>query len=289
MPRVALIHDFLLDLRGAERVFAAICDAYPEADVFTAVYDEVGTEGRFAARDPQASFLQRLRPDRAHVPPAAAAVPARDRVAGPARLRPRRLVARAAWAHGVLVDPGAIHVCYCHNPFRYAWTRARGDARRAQPADPPAAARAAVALAPVGLDRGAAGRRLRRQLGDHRGADPALLRARGRRSCTRRSSSRASRPGPVGAHYLVLAELMAHKRIDVAIRAFNALGLPLVVVGDGPEWRRLRRLAGPTVRLTGRLSDGEVADLLRTARRSWSPRRRSSGSPRSSRWPPGGR
>ena len=62
MPRVALIHDFLLDLRGAERVFAAICDAYPDADVFTAVYDAVGTEGRFAARDPQASFLQKLRP-----------------------------------------------------------------------------------------------------------------------------------------------------------------------------------------------------------------------------------
>src|ERR1041384_7810234 len=62
MPRLALMHDFLLDLRGAERVFAAICDAYPDADVFTAVYDEQGTEGRFAARAPQASFLQRLRP-----------------------------------------------------------------------------------------------------------------------------------------------------------------------------------------------------------------------------------
>jgi len=73
-------------------------------------------------------------------------------------------------------------------------------------------------------------------------------------------------PGPVGAHYLVLAELMAHKRIDVAIRAFNELRLPLVVVGDGPEWRRLRRLAGPTVRLTGRLDDDGVADLLRSAR-----------------------
>src|SRR3712207_8286407 len=58
---------------------------------------------------------------------------------------------------------------------------------------------------------------------------------------------------------------MAHKRIDVAIRAFNALGRPLVVVGDGPEWRRLRRLAGPTVRLTGRLADPEGAELLRTA------------------------
>ncbi len=63
--RVALVHDFLLDLRGAERVFAAICDAWPEADVFTAVYDERGTEGRFAARDPRTSFLQRLRPSRA--------------------------------------------------------------------------------------------------------------------------------------------------------------------------------------------------------------------------------
>src|SRR6478736_1075884 len=60
--RVALVHDFLLDLRGAERVFAAICDIWPNADVFTAVYDERGTEGRFAARAPQASFLQKLRP-----------------------------------------------------------------------------------------------------------------------------------------------------------------------------------------------------------------------------------
>ena len=61
-PRVALVHDFLLDLRGGERVFAAICDAWPQADVFTAVYDERGTEGRFAARQPKTSFLQNLRP-----------------------------------------------------------------------------------------------------------------------------------------------------------------------------------------------------------------------------------
>jgi glycosyltransferase involved in cell wall biosynthesis len=59
---------------------------------------------------------------------------------------------------------------------------------------------------------------------------------------------------------------MAHKRIDVAVRAFNALKQPLVVVGDGPEYRRLKRLAGPTIRLTGRISDSEVADLLRTAK-----------------------
>src|SRR5205814_2115554 len=61
-PRVALVHDFLLDLRGAERVFLAMCELWPEADIFTAVYDPDGTEGRFEGRAVHTSFLQRLRP-----------------------------------------------------------------------------------------------------------------------------------------------------------------------------------------------------------------------------------
>jgi glycosyltransferase involved in cell wall biosynthesis len=73
-------------------------------------------------------------------------------------------------------------------------------------------------------------------------------------------------PGQVGGHYLVVAELMAHKRIHVAVEAFNRLREPLVVVGDGPELRRLRRLAGPTVRFAGRLPDPAVADLMRSAK-----------------------
>src|SRR3954447_15792807 len=60
--RVALVHDFLVDFRGAERVFLAMCELWPDADVFTAVYDEEGTEGRFAHRNVQASFLNWLHP-----------------------------------------------------------------------------------------------------------------------------------------------------------------------------------------------------------------------------------
>src|ERR1700721_756632 len=63
--RGALVHDFLLDVRGAERVFLELCDIWPEADIFTAVYDERGTEGRFAHRHVHSSFLQRLRPSSA--------------------------------------------------------------------------------------------------------------------------------------------------------------------------------------------------------------------------------
>jgi glycosyltransferase involved in cell wall biosynthesis len=73
-------------------------------------------------------------------------------------------------------------------------------------------------------------------------------------------------PGTPGDHYLVLSELMPHKRIDMAVHAFNQLKLPLLVVGDGPDMRRLRRLAGPTVTFAGRVSDQDAARLLQTSR-----------------------
>ena len=263
MPRVALIHDFLLDLRGAERVFAAICDAWPDADVFSAVYDEKGTEGRFADRHPQASFLQKLRPTSSTFRPL---LPLYPHAVESLDLRGYDIVvsSSSAWAHGVLVDPGAVHVCYCHNPFRYAWSE-----REATLAARSLLTRPALRVL---LSRWRQWDWIAAQRVDAYVANSEITQKRIRRYWGRESTivhppvelSRFS-PGAVGDHYLVLAELMAHKRIDVAVRAFNALGRPLVVVGDGPEYRRLKRLAGPTVRLTGRLSDGEVADLLRTS------------------------
>src|ERR1700749_1311728 len=114
MPRVALVHDFLLDLRGAERGFAAICDAWPDADVFTAVYDEVGTEGRFAARSPKASFLQKLRPTARTFRPL---LPLYPHAIESLDLRGYDVVvsSSSAWAHGVLVAPRAVPVCHYHN------------------------------------------------------------------------------------------------------------------------------------------------------------------------------
>ena len=117
---VALVHDFLLDLRGAERVFLEMCELWPEAPIFTAVYDEDGTEGRFADREVHASFLQRLRPSartfRALLPLYPAAIESFD-------LSGFELVisSSSAWAHAVICDEHTTHISYCHNPFRYAW------------------------------------------------------------------------------------------------------------------------------------------------------------------------
>jgi glycosyltransferase involved in cell wall biosynthesis len=262
--RVALVHDFLLDLRGAERVFSAICDAWPEADVFTAVYDAKGTEGRFEARHPRTSFLQRLRPTARTFRPL---LPLYPHAVESLDLRGYDTVisSSSAWAHGVLVDPGAVHVCYCHNPFRYAWSEREATL----------AARGPLLRPPlrVLLNRWRQWDYIAAQRVDAYVANSHLTAARIRRYFNREATvlhppvelGRFA-PGRVGEHYALVAELMPHKRIDVAIEAFNRLRRPLVVVGDGPELRRLRRLAGPTVTLTGRVSDERVAELLSSAR-----------------------
>jgi glycosyltransferase involved in cell wall biosynthesis len=262
--RVALVHDFLLDVRGAERVFAVLCEMFPDADVFTAVYDHDGTEGRFADRKVTTTHLQRLRPTartfRMLLPLYPRAMEALD-------LSAYDLVvsSSSAWAHGVRPRPGAVHVCYCHNPFRYAWHEREATLAARNPLT--RAALADVLERWRGWDRAAA-RRV-----DHYVANSLTTRGRiassfGRHADIVHPPVEVERfaPGPVGEHYLMLSELMPHKRLDVAIRAFNGLGRRLIVVGDGPEARRLARVAGPTVSFAGRVPDERVAELLSGAR-----------------------
>lgn len=263
--RVALVHDFLMSLRGAERVFLEMCEVWPDADIFTPVYDERGTEGRFAHRNVQTSFLQRLHPNRRWfrwlLPLYPAAIESFD-------LSGYDVVvsSSSAWAHAVICDDRAVHVSYCHNPFRYAWNeRHRALAERGDP-----------------LSRAAARRFFRRwrewdwiaaQRVDRFVTNSWTTHSRiesyfGRDARVLHPPVDLDRfaPGEPGDHYLVLSELVSHKRIEVALEAFASLGSPLIVVGDGPDSRRLRRLAPPNVRFVGRVSDAEAARLLQTCR-----------------------
>ncbi len=263
--RVALVHDFLLDLRGAERVFRAICDLYPEADVFTAVYDEGGTEGRFADRNVHTSFLQKARPSsrtfRALLPFYPAAIESFDLTGYDLVLS-----SSSAWAHAVLPPEGATHVSYCYNPFRYAWNdRDRTLASRREPVS-----RAVLSslfrrwrqwdwIAAQRVDRYLAiSRTTKARIGSYFGRDATVVHPP--------VQTHRFEPGPVRDYYLVLSELMPHKHIEDAVRAFNRLRKPLVVVGDGPDGRHLRRLAGPTITFTGRVGDPQAARLLQGCR-----------------------
>ena len=263
--RVALVHDFLVSVRGADRVFLEMCDLWPEADVFTPVYDERGTEGRLAHRRVETSFLQRLRPTsrtfRALLPLYPAAIESFD-------LASYDLVisSSSAWAHAVICGEASVHVCYCHNPFRYAWNeRHRTLAERGDPVS-----RAALR----GFFRRwrewdwIAAQRVDRYLTNSRVTQARIKAYFGRDSgiVYPPVATERFRPGPVGDHYLVLSELVSHKRIDTAVEAFNRLRLPLVIAGDGPDRRRLRRLAGPSVRFAGRVSDREAERLMSSSR-----------------------
>ena len=264
-PRVALVHDFLVDLRGADRVFLAIADIWPDAPIYTAVYDEAGTEGRFAHRDVRTSFLQRVRPSastfRALLPLYPSAVESFD-------LSEFDLVlsSSSAWAHAVICHEHTTHVSYCYNPFRYAWND-----RERTLADAPDPISRAVLRGILRRWRQwdwIAAQRVDRYLTISRTAQARIRRYWGRESTVLHppvDTARFGTASPEG-YYLLLSELMRHKQIDVAIEAFNRLRLPLVVVGDGPDSRRLRRIAGSTITFAGRVPDAEAANLFARCR-----------------------
>jgi glycosyltransferase involved in cell wall biosynthesis len=263
--RIALVHDFLLDIRGAERAFAALCDLFPHADVYTAVYDERGTEGWFAHRDVNTSFLQRLRPTartfRPLLPLYPYAMEALDLSAYDVVIS-----SSSAWAHGVLVDPEAVHVCYCYNPFRYAWNAREQTLAQHHPLTRLALS---VILKRWRMWDFIAAQRVDRYVAISETTRRRILRYFDREATVLHPPVQTRRFAPaaqVGDAYVVLSELMPHKRIDLAVRAFNTLGLPLVVVGNGPEARRLRRMAEPNISFTGRVSEEEAATLLASAR-----------------------
>ncbi|HET8977104.1 MAG TPA: glycosyltransferase [Solirubrobacteraceae bacterium] len=259
------MHDFLLDLRGAERVFLELCRLWPDADIFTAVYDEAGTEGRFAQRRVHTSFLQRLHPSartfRTLLPLYPSAVESFD-------LGGYDLIvsSSSAWAHAVLPGEESLHLSYCHNPFRYAWNDREQTLARVR--NPLVRAALREVFRWWRQWDWIAAQRVDRYLANSRITQERVRAYFGREAHVVHPPIDTERfsPGAVGEHYAVISELMPHKEIDVAVAAFNRLRRPLIIVGDGPDYRRLKRSAGPTIQFAGRVSDAAVAEVLRGAR-----------------------
>ena len=116
----ALVHDYLLVMRGAERTFAAIASCWPGAPVFTLLCDRSDIERDFAGHPISTSYLQRLHPGQ---PGFRRLLPLFPHAAEKLPIGDYELVisSSSAFAHGVRPDSAAIHISYCHSPFRYAW------------------------------------------------------------------------------------------------------------------------------------------------------------------------
>jgi glycosyltransferase involved in cell wall biosynthesis len=262
---LALVHDYLLVLRGAERSFADLAQCWPDVPLFTLLYSEQGTDGVFAHRRVTTSRLQLSRASqkgfRRLLP----------FFAGAARSLPLQrydvvISSTTAFAHLVRPRPDALHISYCHSPFRYAWHD-----RRVALSEVPSVARPAL--------RGVLWRHRRHDLEaasriTHLIASSEIGRRRiedfwGRRATVVHPPVATERfsLGEPGAHLLVVSELVRHKRVDLALEAARRAGCPIKVVGDGPELQRLvATYAGPGVEFLGRVGDAELARLYSAAR-----------------------
>jgi glycosyltransferase involved in cell wall biosynthesis len=260
---VALVHDYLLVMRGAERTFAAIAESWPSAPIYTLLFDADGTDGTFAGRRVRASALQRLRVHQSGFrrllplfPPAAE----RLRVAGHDLV----ISSSSAFAHGVRPDADALHVCYCYTPFRYAWFEREQTLRAtSRPLRRPLA-RVLERIRRWDLQ---ASRRV-----DHYIAISDLSRRRieaayGREATVVHPPVDVSRfaPGHPEDYFLVVTELLPHKRVELALEAARRACRPIKVVGAGPDLPRLRARYGDTAEFLGRASDEALADLYARA------------------------
>ena len=263
-PRLALTTDWLNSFGGAERVLAELLAVWPGAPVFTTVHDPAGLPAEFRGWDVRPSFLQRVpgarRHHRAFLPLMPFAFESFDVSAYDVVLATAH-----ACAKGEVAPPATRVVCYCHTPPRYLWDQYHELTRGAR-------GKPLVALAASWLrmwDRLAADRV------DLFVANSETVAARIRRYYGREPvivyppvDTRRVRPDglPPDDFLLVVARLVPNKRVDLAVQAATRLGRRLVVVGDGPERRRLERMAGASVQFVGARPDAEVARLYARAR-----------------------
>jgi glycosyltransferase involved in cell wall biosynthesis len=261
--RVTILHDYLLVMRGAERTFAAIAELYPEAPIFTLLYDEQATDGRFARRAITTSPLQRLGVRQAGFRRLLVLYPW---AIGRLELPSSEVVlsSSSAFAHGVRVPEGATHVCYCHAPFRYAWyeeDRALSEIR------PPLRPLLRLQLGRMRRWDLAASRRVDRYVANSELTRERIKRYYGRDAEIVHPPVETHRftTGEPGDSLLVVSELVRHKRVHVALEAARRARAPIRVVGSGPDAAALQE-AYPEAEFLGRAGDRELVELYASAR-----------------------
>lgn len=249
--KVALVHYWLVGMRGGERVLERFCELFPGADIFTHVYVPEAMSPVIRAMNVKTTFIQRLPGARkryqSYLPLMPLALEQLD-------LRDYDLVltSEAGPAKGVITRPDAISLCYCHSPMRYLW-----DQYHIYRSTAGAVTRAAMPLLTHYLrqwDMASASRV------DRFAANSSFVRARIAKFYGR-DADVIHPPVPVANYtpakpedyYLWVGQLVPYKRPDLAIDAFNANGLPLWVVGDGPAIDELKARARPNIRFDDRL------------------------------------
>jgi len=257
--RVALIHYWLTNMRGGERVLEAFCDMFPEATIFTHVVDRDKISAKLKRHEIRTTFISKFPFATSHYQKL---LPFMPRALEEIDLSEFDLVisSESGPAKGVITPPHAFHLCYCHSPMRYIWDLyphyqksagflARqvfpGIAHRLRTWDVTSAARVDQFIANSNF--------VKRRIEKYYRRDAAVI-----HPPVAVSEFAQSRAGATADYFLAAGELVGYKRFDLVVDAFTQLGLPLKIVGDGEQSKELQRRAGPSIEFLGRVDFEEL-------------------------------
>lgn len=261
-PNIAIVHDWLTGMRGGEKVLEVLCELYPDADLFTLLHNPGTVSPMIERMNLRTSFIDSLpfkeTDYRRYLPFFPRAVESFD-------FSPYDLILSTSHcvAKGAVPGPGTLHICYCHTPMRYVWemyddyfgrgrvgvlTRAamKFFAPRLRQWDVRSSERVHAFVA----NSQNVARRIQQHYGRssdiiHPPVDTSLFR------CSEKDEG----------YYLIVSALVPYKRVDLAVRVFNALGERLVIVGKGPDLKALKAMALPHIEFLGWQPDAMLATL----------------------------
>lgn len=259
--KVALVHDYLIQYGGAERVLESFCEIFPGAPIFTMAYDEQMTNGAFKNRKIHTSFLQKIPFINSHHRAYPLLMPLAieqfdfsdyDIVLSDSN----------SYAKGIITGPETLHITYCHTPMRYAWDDCHRHMREFK------YSKITKKLLPFGISY--------LRLWDSASSDrPDKYIANSKFVSDRikkyyKQNSEVIYP-PVNidsfrisektkGYYLMVGRALPYKRFDIAIKAFNELKLPLKIISRGPEIKKLKKIANSNIEFLGYLDDKATSE-----------------------------
>lgn len=258
--KIALVHDYLVQYGGAERVLECFTEIWPYAPIYTLIYDEEKTHGIFKGKRIYTSFLQNFPYSRKN-----------HRVFPP--LMPLAieqfdfskydliLSDSSSYAKGAITRPETLHICYCHTPMRYAWDDCQ---KYIEEFGFP---RFVKKFIPFLMNYIRIWDRISAECPDEYIANSKFVAGRIKKYYKKGSTvinppvdvNKFHISGKTGNYFLMVGRLMTYKRFDIVIEAFNQLGWPLKIIGRGPDIKRLSKIAKSNIIFMGRLSDKELA------------------------------
>ena len=260
--RVAIVHDWLTGMRGGEKCLEVFCELWPDADVYTLLHVKGAVSPRIEGMKISTSMIQDFPRAamwyRLYLPFFPTAIEKFD-------LRCYDLIISSSHcvAKGVRPEPEALHISYCYTPMRYVWDMSYQYFNRQ------VSGRVSRWFIPIFLNY--------LRMWDYYSTERVTHFVSISHHIARRIQKHYRRPAQViyppvnsgqfrmsteeGDYYLIVSAFAPYKRIDLAVRAFNELGLPLKVVGIGQERRRLMRIARKNIEFTGWISDADLAEM----------------------------